>query len=320
MQATYKQSGVDLDAGAELIRRLKRLCPSIGGFGGLYPLGNDYLVAGADGVGTKLKLAFSLNLHRTVGIDLVAMNVNDILASGAKPLFFLDYYATSKLDVDVAEEVLKGILQGCEEAGCILLGGETAEMPGFYKEDEYDLAGFAVGLVSKEDLIDGSAIETGDRLVGIASSGLHSNGFSLVRHLLQEKGHSLFESFGSSTLGESLLTPTRIYCKKVQKIQREMPIRGIAHITGGGFYENIPRMFPKGKGALLTPHSWPILPIFPWLQELGKIDEKEMYSTFNMGLGLVLALSESDAVRLCREEKECYLIGEVIEQEGITWK
>jgi len=300
---TYKEAGVDIDAGAELVKRLQKMCPEIGGFGGLFPIGDNYLVASTDGVGTKLKLAFECDQHDTIGIDLVAMCVNDILTSGARPLFFLDYFATSDLDVDQAEQVLKGILAGCQEAGCVLLGGETAEMPGFYRSGEYDVSGFAVGIVSKDKLIDGSQIVSGDCLVGIPSSGFHSNGFSLVRKfVLHER--------------EKLLTPTRIYVQLIQQIQEKFTIKGMAHITGGGLTENVPRMFPKGFGAKIDKNSWTIPEVFHLLEN---IPEEEMFRTFNMGIGMVLAVPPEQVDAVCREFPECIPIGEVIEGEGVIW-
>ncbi len=318
---TYKEAGVDIEAGNAFVKRLKSLCPEIGGFGGLYELGENYLVASTDGVGTKLKLAFALNRHHTVGIDLVAMNVNDVLTTGAKPLFFLDYLSTSKLDIDKAESILKGIKEGCDQAECPLLGGETAEMPDFYQEGEYDLAGFTVGIVKKNELIDGSKIENGDLLVGIASSGLHSNGYSLVRKIIRDSNLSLNQSFKNTpfTLGETLLIPTRIYVKKIFNILKHFKIKGMAHITGGGFIDNIPRMCPPGKSVMITKKSWPIPPIFRWLQEIGNIEEPEMYRTFNMGIGMVLALSPKEAETLCQRDHECFVIGRIISGEQMKW-
>lgn len=310
---SYKEAGVDIDKGNELIKRLQKLCPTIGGFGGLYPLGEDYLVAGTDGVGTKLKLAFALDQHSTVGIDLVAMCVNDIITTGARPLFFLDYFATGKLDVDRGEAVLKGILQGCAEARCPLLGGETAEMPGFYQQGEYDLAGFAVGLVKKSNLIDGKSIRPGDLLVGVASSGLHSNGFSLVRKVLQDSSISLSDSLdqGQASLGELLLRPTKIYVELVDTLQQHYKLKGIAHITGGGLLENVPRMLPEGCAAVIRKNSWTLPYLFRWLQTEGEIEEEEMYRTFNMGIGLVMVLSAEEAAAVCRQYAECSVIGQV---------
>ena len=294
----YKEAGVDIDAGTELVKRLQKLCPEIGGFGGLYPFGDNYLVASTDGVGTKLKVAFAQGRHDTIGIDLVAMCVNDILTSGARPLFFLDYFATSKLDVDQAEQVLSGVIKGCQEAGCVLLGGETAEMPGFYQPGEYDISGFAVGVVSKKDLIDGSQIKSGDALVGIASKGLHSNGFSLARKVLKE-------------LHPELLTPTRIYVQKVHNILQRYTIKGMAHITGGGITGNVPRMLPDGLDGRIKKGSWNIPSIFHTVQT--HVEEDEMYRTFNMGVGMVLALDPEDAQKLCDQEEDCFIIGEVVQ-------
>ena len=319
---TYKDAGVDTNSGNHLVEWLKQMCPSIGGFGGLYPLNDDYLVAGTDGVGTKLKLAFLLGKHSTIGIDLVAMNVNDILTTGAKPLFFLDYFATSQLQLDQAEKVLEGILKGCEEAGCVLLGGETAEMPGFYQKGEYDLAGFVVGIVPQKNLIDGSAIKEGDALVGIASSGIHSNGYSLVRKVLDKTKASLDQTFQQSTLGETLLAPTIIYVKQIQEILKEFTIKGMAHITGEGIPGNLPRMFPEGLGALIDKKSWKILDIFKWIQKEGNVSEEEMFHTFNMGIGMILAINKEDAKKLCEKYGNCKIIGEVIQARGeeVKWK
>ncbi|GAB2211693.1 hypothetical protein Drorol1_Dr00025025 [Drosera rotundifolia] len=322
---TYKEAGVDIDAGAELVKRIAKMADGIGGFGGVFPLGNSYLVAGTDGVGTKLKLAFETGMHDTIGIDLVAMSVNDIVTSGAKPLFFLDYFATSRLDVDLAERVIKGIVNGCQQSDCVLLGGETAEMPDFYKDGEYDLSGFAVGIVKKDFVIDGKNIEPGDVLIGLPSSGVHSNGFSLVRRVLQKSRLSLNDKLpGESTsLGEALMAPTVIYVKQVLDIISHGGVKGIAHITGGGFTDNIPRVFPKGMGARINTGSWPILPVFKWIQETGKIDNAEIMRTFNMGIGMVLVVSQETAVRILAEGNEAnpvYRIGEVMDGEGVTYQ
>lgn len=318
---TYKNAGVDIDAGNELVNRLKKLCPHIGGFNGLYPLGDNYLAASTDGVGTKLKLAFTLEIHNTIGIDLVAMNVNDVLTAGAKPLFFLDYFATSKLSVDQGEEILKGILQGCQEAECLLLGGETAEMPGFYKDKEYDLAGFVVGLVAKKDLIDGATIKSGDALVGISSSGFHSNGYSLVRKVIEDSHSDLHQSFENTgkTLGQALLTPTRIYVRKIFDILKHHKIKGMAHITGGGLQENVPRMFPQGLCPCFYRKSWTVPSLFRWVQKKGNIDEQEMFRTFNMGVGMVLAMEREAAEALCRKEKDCWILGEARPGDEVIW-
>lgn len=318
---TYKESGVNIAAGDELVERLRKICPEIGGFSGLYPLGDNYLVAGTDGVGTKLKLAFEMDCHDTVGIDLVAMSVNDILTVGAKPLFFLDYFATSKLNVEKAEKVLKGIVAGCKESSCILLGGETAEMPGFYKDEEYDLAGFAVGIVSKKELIDGKTIQVGDLLIGIPSNGLHSNGFSLVREILNRNEISLESPFDHSerSIGEILLAPTCIYASQIFKIYEHWKIKGMAHITGGGIIDNVPRMFSPGLGALIDKKRWKVPSIFRWLQARGDVSEEEMYRTFNMGLGMIICLSPRDALALCEVNNDYRIIGEVISEEGVAW-
>ncbi|CAI9115663.1 OLC1v1016632C1 [Oldenlandia corymbosa var. corymbosa] len=323
---TYKGAGVDIDAGTELVRRIAKMAPGIGGFGGLFPLGDSYLVAGTDGVGTKLKLAFETGIHDTIGIDLVAMSVNDIVTSGAKPLFFLDYYATSHLDVDLAEKVIKGIVDGCEQSDCVLLGGETAEMPGFYSPGEYDLSGFAVGIVKKDSVIDGKNIVAGDILIGLPSSGVHSNGFSLVRRVLERSGLSLKDQLpgGSVTLGEALMAPTVIYVKQVLDIIGKGGVKGIAHITGGGFTENIPRVFPKGLGAVIHKDSWVIPPVFKWIQEAGGVDEGEMRRTFNIGIGMVLVVDKEAANRILEDAERtnttCHLIGEVVSGEGVTFQ
>ncbi|KAH6790172.1 phosphoribosylformylglycinamidine cyclo-ligase [Perilla frutescens var. frutescens] len=322
---TYKDAGVDIDAGSELVRRIAKMVSGIGGFGGLFPLGDSYLVAGTDGVGTKLKLAFETGIHETIGIDLVAMSVNDIVTSGAKPLFFLDYFATSRLDVDLAEKVIKGIVDGCQQSDCALLGGETAEMPGFYADGEYDLSGFAVGIVKKDSVIDGKNIEVGDVLIGLPSSGVHSNGFSLVRRVLERSGLSLRDNLpGSSvTLGEALMAPTVIYVKQVLDIIGKGGVKGIAHITGGGFTDNIPRVFPKGLGALVYKNSWAVPPVFKWIQEAGRIEEAEMSRTFNMGIGMVLVVKEEAALRLLGEDhgkSSLYRIGEVISGDGVSYR
>uniref|UniRef100_A0A6N2N4Z3 phosphoribosylformylglycinamidine cyclo-ligase n=1 Tax=Salix viminalis TaxID=40686 RepID=A0A6N2N4Z3_SALVM len=319
---TYKDAGVDIDAGSELVRRIAKMAPGIGGFGGLFPLGDSYLVAGTDGVGTKLKLAFETGIHETIGIDLVAMSVNDIVTSGAKPLFFLDYYATSRLDVDLAEKVIKGIVDGCQQSDCTLLGGETAEMPDFYAEGEYDLSGFAVGIVKKESVIDGKNIAAGDVLVGLPSSGVHSNGFSLVRRVLAQSGLSLNDQLpgGSLTLGEALMAPTFIYVKQVLDLISKGGVKGIAHITGGGFTDNIPRVFPKGLGALIYKDSWKVPTLFKWIQEAGKIEDAEMSRTFNMGIGMVVVMTEEASRRILEEgQHQAYRIGEVVHGEGVSY-
>lgn len=318
---TYKDAGVDIDAGSELVRRIAKMAPGIGGFGGLFPLGDSYLVAGTDGVGTKLKLAFETGIHDTIGIDLVAMSVNDIITSGAKPLFFLDYFATSHLDVDLAEKVIKGIVDGCQQSDCALLGGETAEMPGFYADGEYDLSGFAVGIVKKDSVIDGKNIVAGDVLIGLPSSGVHSNGFSLVRRVLSQSGLSLKDPLPGEaiTLGEALISPTVIYVKQVLDIINKGGVKGIAHITGGGFTDNIPRVFPKGLGAVIYKDSWEVPAVFKWIKEAGRIEDAEMSRTFNMGIGMVLVVSQDAALRILGDKvNKAYCIGEVVSGEGVS--
>ncbi|WCJ23695.1 Phosphoribosylformylglycinamidine cyclo-ligase [Euphorbia peplus] len=319
---TYKDAGVDIDAGSELVRRIAKMSPGIGGFGGLFPLGDSYLVAGTDGVGTKLKLAFETGIHDTIGIDLVAMSVNDIVTSGAKPLFFLDYFATSRLDVDLAEKVIKGIVDGCKRSDCTLLGGETAEMPDFYSDGEYDLSGFAVGIVKKESVIDGKNITAGDVIIGLPSSGVHSNGFSLVRRVLARSGLSLENQLPGEgiTLGEALIAPTVIYVKQVLDIIGKGGVKGIAHITGGGFTDNIPRVFPKGLGAAIYENSWEVPAVFKWIQEAGKIEDAEMRRTFNMGIGMVLIVTKEAARRILEDgHHKAYRIGEVVTDEGVRY-
>ncbi len=315
--STYLEAGVNLDAAAVWVGRLKKSAPEIGGFGAIFPLGEDDLVASTDGVGTKLKLAIALNRHETIGIDLVAMNVNDILTTGAKPLFFLDYLAVSRLDPEKMESVILGISKGCEEAGCSLIGGETAQMPGLYREGDYDLAGFAVGIVKRNERIEGKSIQSGDLIVGLPSSGIHSNGFSLVRQIIKED--QLHIPFQGKTLGEILLTPTRIYVKWVHELMARFPIKGMAHITGGAFGKNIPRMLPKGLSARIKEGSWPVPEIFQFLQKKGEISELEMRRVFNRGIGFTLVLAPHDAKRICTEERDCYLIGEVVKGEGLVW-
>ncbi|KAK8565523.1 hypothetical protein V6N13_020622 [Hibiscus sabdariffa] len=322
---TYKDAGVDIDAGTELVRRIAKMAPGIGGFGGLFPLGDSYLVAGTDGVGTKLKLAFESGIHETIGIDLVAMSVNDIVTSGAKPLFFLDYFATSHLDVDLAEKVIKGIVDGCQQSGCALLGGETAEMPDFYAKGEYDLSGFAVGIVKKDSVIDGKNIVAGDVLIGLPSSGVHSNGFSLVRRVLARSGLSLKDQLpgATGTLGEALMAPTVIYVKQVLDIIDKGGVKGIAHITGGGFTDNIPRVFPKGLGAVIYDNSWNVPAVFKWMQQAGNIEDAEMRRTFNMGIGMVLVVSKEASQRILEDANGAYTayhIGEVVNGEGVTYR
>jgi len=339
MGLNYKDAGVDVEAGYKAVQLMKKyverthtsnVVGGLGGFGGMFTLDTagieePILVAGTDGVGTKLKLAFLMEKHDSIGIDCVAMCVNDLICQGAKPLFFLDYIAVGKLFPDQIAQIVKGIAEGCVEAGCALIGGETAEMPGFYKTGEYDVAGFAVGLVDRKKIIDGSKIQADDALIGIASSGVHSNGFSLVRKLLvgkENRLHEMDDALGM-TIGEELLKPTRIYVNGVLRIIEEFHVRGICHITGGGFIENIPRMLPNGLTAHINKGSWPVLPVFNILQEAGNIEEKDMYNTFNMGVGMVLACKpeeEEDIIAsLAESGYPSYRIGTVKEgQEGLV--
>ncbi|MCC6332886.1 MAG: phosphoribosylformylglycinamidine cyclo-ligase [Myxococcales bacterium] len=305
MATTYKDAGVDLEAGDALVERIRphavrtkrpEVVSGVGGFGGLFaiPPGKykePVLVSGTDGVGTKLKLAFAMDRHDTVGIDLVAMSVNDVLTSGAEPLFFLDYFATSKLELEQAEKVIAGVARGCELAGCTLLGGETAELPGFYAPGEYELAGFAVGIVERSRIIDGRAIVPGDRVIGVASTGLHSNGYSLARKILADNRLELTAKVDGLALGDALLEPTRIYVKDVLALQDAVPVKGLAHITGSGLPGNVPRCLPDGTRAVLSPLAWKRAPIFDVLQRLGQVAPAEMYSTFNMGLGLTIVVA-----------------------------
>jgi phosphoribosylformylglycinamidine cyclo-ligase len=328
---SYRDAGVDIVAGDALVDRIKpfaqrtmrpEVLAGIGGFGALIEIGKRFrepvLVAGTDGVGTKLKLAFALNRHDTIGIDLVAMSVNDILVQGAEPLFFLDYYVCERLDVDVAAEVIKGIARGCEEAGCALIGGETAEHPNAFPPGEYDLAGFAVGVVEKSGIVDGRSIAPGDAVIGIASSGPHSNGFSLIRKILERSGADLHAPFDGTTLGAALLTPTRIYVKPVLALMHALPVKGMAHITGGGLLENVPRMLPQGLQARLSRAAWTRPPIFSWLQRHGNVADDEMHRVFNCGIGmaLVVAADHADrAIRLLADAGErAHRIGSIVAQ------
>lgn len=318
---TYRDAGVDIGAGSEFVRRISPLVRStfrpevltdLGGFGGLFRFPADrykdpILVSGTDGVGTKLRIAFMMDRHDTVGIDLVAMCVNDVLVSGAEPLFFLDYLATGKLLPEKAEAIVKGIVAGCREAGCALIGGETAEMPSFYTDGEYELAGFAVGVVDRPKLIDGSTIGPGDVVVGLASTGLHSNGFSLARRALLEEGRFTLSSVLPELdrpLGEVLLTPTRIYAKSVLTLTQESRIKGIAHITGGGLTENVVRILPKGCRAVIDRRLWKVPTLFEVIQRAGSVDREEMYRVFNMGVGLVLIVSPESVDTLLRRLSE----------------
>jgi len=319
-QITYKDSGVDIDKADKLVDYITRaakktyspnVLAGIGGFSAAFsiPKGckNPVLVSCTDGVGTKLKIAFALNKHRTIGIDLVAMSVNDLISSGAKPLFFLDYFATGKLNSNQTKDVLKGIIEGCKISGCALIGGETAEMPDFYPPGEYDLSGFAVGIVEKNKIIDGRKIKPGDAVIGLLSSGLHSNGFSLVRKLIAQKEWRKFEKV--------LIEPTKIYTDIILKLIKRFAIKGIAHITGGGLLENIPRVLPDGTGVIIKKERWQVPPIFSLLQNRGNISADEMCRTFNMGIGMVLVvpLSQADKVlRFSNKYERAYIIGEVV--------
>ncbi|MGH8362019.1 MAG: phosphoribosylformylglycinamidine cyclo-ligase [Gammaproteobacteria bacterium] len=325
---TYRDAGVDIDAGDTLVERIApaaarthrpEVLGGIGGFGALVEIPAGYrhpvLVSGTDGVGTKLKLAVESGRHESIGIDLVAMCVNDIVVSGAEPLFFLDYYASGKLDVNIAESVIKGIARGCELAGCALVGGETAELPGLYQDEDYDLAGFAVGVVEKSRIIDGRAVKAGDVVIGLASSGPHSNGYSLIRKVLQQSSAKFEQRIAGRALIEVLLAPTRIYVKTLLALMKEIPLHALAHITGGGLLGNIPRVIPEGLSVALDAKSWPRPAIFDWLAREGNIAEHEMYRTFNMGLGMTLCVATADADRtlawLKRADEPAWRIGEV---------
>jgi phosphoribosylformylglycinamidine cyclo-ligase len=328
---------VDIDAGDEFVDRIKPLVRStfrpevltdLGGFGGLFQLQSrkykdPVLVSGTDGVGTKLKIAFMMDRHDTVGIDLVAMCVNDIVVSGAEPLFFLDYFATGKLAVPKAQQVVKGIAEGCRQAGCALIGGETAEMPAMYAEGEYDLAGFAVGVVDRSNIIDGKAIKPGDAIVGLAATGLHSNGFSLARHVFFDKAKLTISSRLpelDQPVGEVLLSPTRIYAKQILTLLQEFPIKGIAHITGGGITENLPRVFPEGVRARINRKAWTVPPVFQALSKLGQVNPEEMFRVFNMGIGLILVVPPSSVSAVLTKAAALgdrgWLIGEMVSATG----
>jgi phosphoribosylformylglycinamidine cyclo-ligase len=326
---TYREAGVDIDAGEELVERIKphvkrsmrrEVLGGIGGFGALVEVPLDryrkpVLVSGTDGVGTKLRLAIDTHRHDTVGIDLVAMCVNDVVVQGAEPLFFLDYFATGKLDVGVGERLIAGIVEGCVQAGCALVGGETAEMPGMYHGEDYDLAGFCVGIVEKDAIIDGSATRAGDVVLGLPSSGPHSNGFSLIRKILQIAGTDLDSPFDGATLVDRLMAPTRIYVKSLLRLIAELPVHGLAHITGGGLVENIPRVLPEGLEVVLQRKSWRHEAVFDWLQRQGQVADEEMYRVFNCGIGMTIHLAPGDADRaigILRDAgQEALVIGEV---------
>ncbi len=326
---TYRDAGVDIDTGNELVKRIGASVEStrrtgvlsgIGGFGGLFELPldryrNPVLVSGTDGVGTKLRLAIDMGVHDTIGIDLVAMCANDVLVTGAEPLFFLDYYATSRLELGVAEAVVAGIADGCRQAGAALIGGETAEMPGIYRQGDYDLAGFCVGIVERQRIIDGSRAAPGDLVIGLASSGPHSNGYSLIRKILEVSGAALSDTLSGSTLGHLLLAPTRIYVKPVHDLLQHVDVRALAHITGGGIPENLPRVLPDGVCARIAGDNWRRPPVFEWIQENGNVATAEMYRTFNCGIGMAVVVAAGDAdraVEILRESGEtAWVIGEL---------
>ena len=338
MAKTYENAGVNLEAGYEVVSRIKKHVAStarpgsmggIGSFGGMFDLSSlgikePVLVSGTDGVGTKLKIAFAMDKHDTIGIDAVAMCVNDVLAQGAEPLIFLDYIAVGHNDPAKIEAVVAGVAEGCRQAGCALVGGETAEMPGMYEGGEYDIAGYTTGVVEKSKLIDGSKVRQGDVLVGIASTGVHSNGFSLVRKIIADAGRDLHESIpelGGRKLGEVLLTPTKIYVKQVLDVIRNCDVHGVAHITGGGFDENIPRILQSGQGIEINEGSWDILPVFRVLEKWGGVPHREMFNIFNMGIGMVLAMDLSEAEKameiLTKHGEKAYVIGKINSSEGV---
>lgn len=338
MAQSYENAGVNLEAGYEVVRRIKQHVKSterigsmgnIGSFGGMFDLASlgikePVLVSGTDGVGTKLKIAFAMDKHDTIGIDAVAMCVNDVLAQGAEPLFFLDYVALGQNIPAKVEAIVAGVAEGCRQAGCALVGGETAEMPGMYADGEYDIAGYTTGVVEKSRLIDGTKVKTGDVLVGIASTGVHSNGFSLVRKIVADAGldyQQEIPEFGGRKLGEVLLTPTRIYVKQVLDVIRNCDVHGVAHITGGGFDENIPRILKEGQGLEIHEGSWEILPVFKMLEKWGGVPHREMFNIFNMGIGMVLALDASEADKaieiLASHGEKASVIGRVTDKEGV---
>ena len=341
MAVNYEKAGVNLEAGYEVVRRIKQHVAStqrkgtmgnIGAFGGMFDLASlnvkePVLVSGTDGVGTKLKIAFALDKHDTIGIDAVAMCVNDVLAQGAEPLFFLDYVALGHNIPQKVEAIVAGVAEGCRQAGCALIGGETAEMPGMYEGGDYDIAGFTCGVVEKSQLIDGSKVKVGDVLVGIASSGVHSNGFSLVRKVVADNNLDLnasYEELNGAKLGETLLTPTKIYVRQVLEVIRNCDVHGICHITGGGFDENIPRVLHEGQGLEIAEGSWEILPVFRLLEKYGNIPHREMFNIFNMGIGMVVVLDESQAQQaidiLTAAGEKASVIGRVTDTEGVVIK
>ena len=333
---SYKEAGVDITAGYKAVELMKKHIArtmtngnanDIGGFGGLFELDLEgikkpVLVSGTDGVGTKLKMAFLMNKHDSVGIDCVAMCVNDIICVGAKPLFFLDYIATGKNYPEKMADIVYGIAEGCVQSGCSLIGGETAEMPGFYSEDEYDLAGFSVGVVDKDKIIDNTSIKEGDVIIGLPSSGVHSNGFSLVRKVFDIENADItkpLDELDGKSLGETLLTPTKIYVKPMLKLFEEVTVKGVSHITGGGFYENIPRSIPKGYGAKINKEDIRVLPIFKLIQKIGNISERDMFNTYNMGVGMSVVVNKEDAEKaleiLRNNGEDAYIIGEIVKSD-----
>ncbi|WP_314250947.1 phosphoribosylformylglycinamidine cyclo-ligase [Eikenella halliae] len=331
---SYRDAGVDIDAGDQLVENIKpfakrtlrpEVLGGLGGFGALVEISKKYqnpvLVSGTDGVGTKLKLAFQWDIHHTVGIDLVAMSVNDILVQGAEPLFFLDYFACGKLDVARATDVIKGIAEGCEQSGCALIGGETAEMPGMYPEGEYDLAGFAVGVVEKSKVINGRSIRPGDVVLGLASNGAHSNGYSLIRKIIERSNPDLDAEFdGGQTLRQAVIAPTRLYVKPILAALEKFEIKGMAHITGGGLTENIPRVLPENCVAQIDAQSWPLPKLFQWLQQAGNVEQQEMYRTFNCGIGMavIVPAEQADAAQafLAEQGETVYRLGTIRERAG----
>ena len=341
MAENYEKAGVNLEAGYEVVRRIKQHVAStarkgtmgnIGAFGGMFDLASlgvkePVLVSGTDGVGTKLKIAFAMDKHDTIGIDAVAMCVNDVLAQGAEPLFFLDYVALGHNIPQKVEAIVAGVAEGCRQAGCALIGGETAEMPGMYEGGDYDIAGFTCGVVEKSQLIDGSKVKVGDVLVGIASSGVHSNGFSLVRKVVSDNNldfNASYEELEGAKLGETLLTPTKIYVRQVLEVIRNCDVHGICHITGGGFDENIPRVLHEGQGLEITEGTWEILPVFRLLEKYGEIPHREMFNIFNMGIGMVVVLDQSEAQKaidiLTAAGEKASIIGRVTDTEGVVIK
>ena len=331
MSKKYEESGVSLEAGYKSVELIKKhvartknlgMMSAIGGFGGAFDLSsynfkNPVLISGTDGVGTKLKLAFELDIHNTIGIDVVAMCVNDILAQGAQPLFFLDYLAVGKNYPKQVEQIVEGVAEGCVQAGCAIVGGETAEMAGFYDDGEYDIAGFSVGAAEKEDLLNPENTKAGQVVIGLPSTGVHSNGFSLVRKIIRDNNISLDEKFGDSTIGKTLLTPTKIYVKEVLKVLKEVKVAGIAHITGGGFHENLPRCLKEGLGMKINKDSYEVPEIFKYLQEKGNIDEAEMYNIFNMGVGMALVVNKEDVEKTLSLLDDAFVLGEVVNESGI---